>query len=308
MNSIDFSILIVTFNRIEKLRKTLKEVVLQLEALKSLQGEIIVVDDGSTDGTVENLLKEFSCINFLSLPHNGAAPCRWIGIKEAKGELIIFLDDDTLPQKGWLENLLFAYQTHKTIIMGRVIHPSNIWGKLTALLEFPQFSGCKLRYLNNFAYCNLLIPRKFIRKELLYPFTVEGLDISDRVCSWRLYKEGVEILFNPSSCVMHNIDCSLINLKNREKTYGAKFIIARKVEPTLPYGRFIKLGKPSILWIAKILKGIQNLCILNKELKVNKGELPLIVYYIIYLSFSFIRGCKEALKTAYGKDFITTRD
>ena len=64
--------------------------------------QIIVVDDGSSDNSVE-LLKTFgSKINFIESKNNGASTARNIGISAAKGEYIAFLDSDDI----WVTNKL----------------------------------------------------------------------------------------------------------------------------------------------------------------------------------------------------------
>lgn len=95
------SVVIPTHNRVDLLPRAIKSV--QNQTVKDL--EIIVVSDGSTDGTDElmkKLSQEDSCIKYISYypGHNGNY-ARNTGIKAAKGEFIAFLDDDDewLPTK-----------------------------------------------------------------------------------------------------------------------------------------------------------------------------------------------------------------
>ena len=95
-NEIKVSVIIPTYNRVERL----------VDAIQSVQNstetniEILVCDDGSTDETertVKGLEKNDSRIKFICCGHNGrpAIP-RNMGIKEAKGEWLAFLDDDDI--------------------------------------------------------------------------------------------------------------------------------------------------------------------------------------------------------------------
>jgi glycosyltransferase involved in cell wall biosynthesis len=69
------------------------------EALESIVGqtyspiEILVVDDGSTDNSV-NVAKSFKSVEIISRKNNGAAVARNIGLKNCRGEFIAFLDAD----------------------------------------------------------------------------------------------------------------------------------------------------------------------------------------------------------------------
>src|SRR6267143_7088888 len=64
--------------------------------------EVIVVDDGSTDGTQERLLKYGSRITVIAQKNAGPAAARNRGIRASRGQLIAFLDSDDL----WLPNKL----------------------------------------------------------------------------------------------------------------------------------------------------------------------------------------------------------
>jgi glycosyltransferase involved in cell wall biosynthesis len=91
---------IPTYNRVELL----------LAAVASVQGqsfrdvEILVCDDGSTDGTAERLKELDGAVRYLHLPHTGSpGAARNVGLAEARGELIAFLDDDDLWEPDKLE-------------------------------------------------------------------------------------------------------------------------------------------------------------------------------------------------------------
>ncbi|MDI6872263.1 MAG: glycosyltransferase [Bacillota bacterium] len=89
----EISVVIVTYNRCDSLR----EVLVSVAGQGGVSKEIIVIDNGSTDGTAQMVSSEFPEARLLRLPENlGPALGRNIGIVNANGEFLFFLDDDAL--------------------------------------------------------------------------------------------------------------------------------------------------------------------------------------------------------------------
>lgn len=87
-----FSVAIPVFNRAELLQKTLASVWRQTFS----DFELIVVDDGSTDGTLEYLRSLNGRVRVFAQPHKGPGTARTRAAKHAKGEYLAFLDSDDL--------------------------------------------------------------------------------------------------------------------------------------------------------------------------------------------------------------------
>ncbi|MGE0132675.1 MAG: glycosyltransferase family 2 protein [Blastocatellales bacterium] len=75
--------------------------------------EIIVVDDGSTDGTREALRKFDQRITLLTQANSGPASARNRGVKAAKYAFVAFTDSDCLPDEDWLLNLLRGFDNER---------------------------------------------------------------------------------------------------------------------------------------------------------------------------------------------------
>ncbi|MFH1587678.1 MAG: glycosyltransferase family A protein [Candidatus Diapherotrites archaeon] len=109
------TVVIATHNRVDILRRTLEAMLRQ----DFSDYEIIVVDDGSKDNT-KTVLKEFSeknkKISTISYAKSGGpAKARNKGIDKAKGEIIAIMDDDCIPAKNWLGNLISPFKQNKKI-------------------------------------------------------------------------------------------------------------------------------------------------------------------------------------------------
>jgi len=84
----NISVIIPTYNRKHSLPRTLDSVLAQ-----SFQPfEIIVIDDGSTDGTADWLKSNYVSIKSISQSNQGVSSARNIGIKQAEGNWIALLD------------------------------------------------------------------------------------------------------------------------------------------------------------------------------------------------------------------------
>ena len=84
------SVVIPTYNRLSLLRETLESLSSQRKAVD----EIIVVDDGSTDGTVECLQNEYPEVRVFKQENLGPGAARNHGVLHARGDYIAFLDSD----------------------------------------------------------------------------------------------------------------------------------------------------------------------------------------------------------------------
>ncbi|MBO75632.1 MAG: hypothetical protein CMD33_10195 [Flavobacteriales bacterium] len=101
------SIIIPTHNRVDRLKRAIASV----EAQDYLSIELLVVDDGSHDGTAEFLKTYTSSRSFRWFRHQkplGACAARNWGISEAKGEYVAFLDDDDCFARSRVSKCLLA--------------------------------------------------------------------------------------------------------------------------------------------------------------------------------------------------------
>ena len=117
-NQPDISVIIPTYNRAHILPRALDSVLAQTQ----LPIEIIVVNDGSTDGT-KSVLSNYSGLKIIDQQHSGVSAARNIGLEHTNGEWIAFLDsdDEWLPEK--LEQQWAAICNDDKLIC----HTEEIW-------------------------------------------------------------------------------------------------------------------------------------------------------------------------------------
>ncbi|HWM19848.1 MAG TPA: glycosyltransferase family A protein [Ilumatobacteraceae bacterium] len=92
------SVVMPTYNRARTIREALEPLLVDGEAL-----EVIVVDDGSSDQTravLRTLADRAPVLRVISVENGGAARAREIGVKSARGEVVLILDDDVVASTG----------------------------------------------------------------------------------------------------------------------------------------------------------------------------------------------------------------
>ncbi len=117
---ISVSVIIPTFNRCEQLKRALASVYAQSRPVD----EIIIVDDGSSDGTDVMVRKEFSEVRYYYQGNKGVSHARNVGLEKAMGNWIAFLDSDDEWLPGKLESQLLALKSLDTM---KVCHTEEIW-------------------------------------------------------------------------------------------------------------------------------------------------------------------------------------
>jgi len=107
---VDVSVIIPTYNRKEDLQKLLQ--FLASQTLPQKEIEIIVIDDGSHDSTLEFLKEEQGkgALSFSTQDHKGPGAARNAGMKMAQGRVFVFTDTDCIPHPHWLKNLVYPFE------------------------------------------------------------------------------------------------------------------------------------------------------------------------------------------------------
>ncbi|WP_211091371.1 glycosyltransferase family 2 protein [Pseudothauera rhizosphaerae] len=101
------------------------------EAIRSIHAqhygnlEIVVVDDGSTDGTADHVGAEFPDVRLFRKANGGAATARNLGMREARGEYVAFLDADDVWLPGKLKAQIDYLDAHPDL--GLVCGGFSFW-------------------------------------------------------------------------------------------------------------------------------------------------------------------------------------
>lgn len=220
---IPVSIIIPTHNRRVLVLALLES--LANEACPSSDQEVIVVDDGSTDGTTAAIVARYPDVRVLSLPATqGPSHGRNAGARVARGELLLFLDGDGEVTAGWLKAMVQRH-TGSTVLLGNVVDFHG--DRVQSLPRRSTFIGksvrCGPERANTGPSCNLGIPRTAFEalggfdEELPYYFEDSDLCIRAR-------RAGYTFRFVPDAVFRHygseKKSGAAILMQEHNSTYG----------------------------------------------------------------------------------------
>jgi GT2 family glycosyltransferase len=196
-------VVVPTCNR----REFLADVVEALQAQSLTSFRAVLVDDGSTDDTVEVARKAIGDderFEVVSTQNRGPASARNVACGAATTEWLAFTDDDCVPQPTWLEGLLAAAGgSSADIVQGRTISDPTVRRR-----DMPWFVRGKdiEGWSGRFQTCNLLIRRSRLDE-------VGGFDESfpprgfgeDTDVGLRIVRAGGSTTFAPDAVVHHRV-------------------------------------------------------------------------------------------------------
>ncbi len=252
----EFSVVIPTHNRL----LVLEEVLLALEAqVEAPAFEIVVVDDGSTDGTGDWLRARTPSTprssTVMTRVHSqanaGPAAARNTGVAMAAGRWVAFLGDDTVPEPGWLAAHREAHRKrgdgpHLAVIGYTGWHPRM---RLTPFLRYINEHGLQFGYalikepedvpFNFFYTSNLSLSRDLLLAEpfdLRFPHAAwEDIEVA-----YRMKRRGLKLVYEPAARVAHDHPTDLARFAVRQEKAGYCAVIFYRLHPEL--GAFLGVG------------------------------------------------------------------
>ena len=107
------SVVICTHNRAPLLRQHLRSLVRMTKPI-GIEWEVLVVNNGCTDGTSSVIGENLSLLPLREVlePVLGLSRARNTGVRESCGELVLFTDDDTVVDQGWLNAYISGSDSH----------------------------------------------------------------------------------------------------------------------------------------------------------------------------------------------------
>lgn len=234
----DITIAIPTYNGAARLPEVLQQLQRQVST-ESVIWEILVVDNNSRDNlpaVISHYQTLLPRLRYCQELRQGAGFARHRAFREAQGELVAFLDDDTIPDIYWVKAVADFAQTHPQAgAYGSQIHadyavpPPPNFARIAPFLAITERGNVPLLYQKN----NRLLPPSaglVVRKSVWQQYIPAEMTLSGRVEGNMLTSEDLEMLsyiqtspwqiwYNPAMEITHKIPAARL-----ERAYLIPFL------------------------------------------------------------------------------------
>ncbi len=302
-----FSIVIPTYNRLPILTKCLQALEAQELNHHAVTGyEIVLIDDGSTDGTLDWLsahTANFPHVRCFAQNHAGPAAARNLGVGKAQGDIIIFIDSDLVVLNNFVQahaqGLLLGQKklgSDRLFTYGTVINTCNFANPTDEPLKITDLSAAF------FATGNVAIPKHWLETAGLFDIEFQLYGWEDLELGVRLKKLGLQLIKCPEAVGYHwhppfKLD-QINRLIDQEIQRGRMGVLFYQKHPTWEVRMMIQMT-----WFHRLLWGILSLNgLLNERtmapflqwlINLGKPQLALEIARI-FLNWYNVRGVHQA--------------
>jgi GT2 family glycosyltransferase len=242
------SVVVASYNA----EATLPACIESLKAQRYPDYEIVVVDDGSSDGT--SRVAETAGVKIIHTPHRGLACARNTGVDAATGEIVAFLDADAHADTDWLYHLVESITRREAAAAGGPnFAPADTDGAFDAAPGIPREVRGEGDQLLQLCGCNMAVRKSALASVHGFdpPFTSAGDDVD---LSWRLAERKEALVHAPAAVVTHHRRASLGEYIRQQRGYGAGEGLLYKKYPLRAPDRVGLYGGANS-WLSALLGG-----------------------------------------------------
>ncbi len=258
----DISVIVPTHNRKDKLEKCLRSLFQQDYPIDGF--EVIVVDDGSSDGT-DAMLKRWSreqpLLRYVFQDHKGPAAARNLGTHESKGEIVAFTDNDCVVEKDWVKKMVEAHRNNPAAAaVGGItkVDACNIKAVVSQFLS----NGAVTANVNGgketifFPTCNVSFKKRYLENDgfnELFPLPA-GEDLE---FFWRLFKKGVRFASFPDIEIRHDCHSDFGSFLRQAWRYGRGNYLVQHIHKDHPLLKEIRIKNHLSFFAASFINFIK---------------------------------------------------
>jgi glycosyltransferase involved in cell wall biosynthesis len=240
----DLSVVIPTYSKPETLPLVVRH--LESQTLPRERFEVLVIDDGSPDDTGERLrsLAQSTplAFRFLIQENRGVSATRNRGAREARGRVVLLIQDDILARPDLLERHLRIHRDHPELshaAVGRVTWPPD-W-PIDHFMSWLDNGGPQFRYhqvrgrstvtFKHFYTCNVSVKRQALLENPFDEEIVYGFE--DIELAWRLQGRGFVFHYDEDAVGYHHHRRSFDDYRRRQFKAGQSMYVAFRNHPDL---------------------------------------------------------------------------
>lgn len=233
MNRPEISIIIPTRSRPAQLKSCL-EAVTDLDAPRD-SFEVVVVDDGGPESLVHVIepLRQRLSLQLVVQPGNfGPAAARNAGAHAARGEYLVFIDDDCVPARGWLSALAKELRTHPDWLLGGYVEnglPANPYATASQQIATYARRYYEVERANEwfFGTNNFALSAERFRELGGFDTSIPSQTAEDKEFCDRWRRRNYRTAFVPDALVYHSHDLSWSRFVRQHFNYGRGILFFR---------------------------------------------------------------------------------
>src|SRR5947209_734107 len=257
------SVVVCSYNA----ERTMEACLASLEALDYPDYEVIVVNDGSTDRTLE-IAERFPFCRIISQPNKGLSVARNVGAEAASGEIVAYTDSDCVADPDWLTYLVAKMETSNLAACGGPNFPPPEDSLVPAAVAVspggPTHVLISDEIAEHIAGCNMAFRRDALLAlggfDPVYRAAGDDVDIC-----WRFQDAGHAIGFSAAAIVWHYRRNTVKAYLNQQRGYGKAEALVYAKHPF----RFNLFGQAK--WLGRIYGDLSAALLLSRKPVIYSG-------------------------------------
>ena len=288
------SVILLTKNSASTVQKSIESIFQQTRQ----PDEVVVVDGDSGDDTLE-IVKKYP-VKLVTEPGLGFGYARNLGVKNASGDILFFLDSDCYAEPNWIENALRHFDGNPEIV--GVTGQTHLWNTDSPVARFLAYVGGRVnmpsekRFVKIAPTMNLALRRKIIDEVGGFDETLircEDTDLTYKISERHkiLYDPNVNIWFRGSpnlraasrKCIRHFVGVGQLFAKHGLKSSFVRF--------NLPVRGFLLIATLLSIFLSPWYVTTILLSVLLAEFVYKSAKLylryrdPCVAYYMVFFTF-----------------------
>jgi len=229
--AVDITVVVPTYNRRDRLRRVLEALDCQDTTTKEGRRcvfDAVVVSDGSTDGTVEmvSAMRTSYGLKVIEQENAGPAAARNLGVASTSAPLILFIDDDVVPEPGCIAaHVTHHVSTPDLVVIGPMLTPTDAelspwvaWEQHQLYKQYQHFARGEPAHHRQFYTGNASVRRSAFLRTGGFDTTFRRAE--DVELAYRLHVEGQSFVFEPDAEAFHYAERSLESWTQVAFDYG----------------------------------------------------------------------------------------